>query len=88
MKKNNTAGFVILCSLIIALLLVLGTIWTGQGAKRDTERAVRSVSLLYLGELAGRREQVVENNLQNNIDTILVAIDLLTEDDLSDKAHL
>lgn len=31
---------------------------------------------------------MVENNLQNNIGSIRVAIDLLTETDLSDKAHL
>ena len=60
----------------------------GYNAKRDTEDAVRSVSLLYLDELAGRREQVVEKNLQEKIQTIRVAIELMTEEDLSDKAHL
>jgi hypothetical protein len=35
----------------------------GRTAGRDTEQAVRSVSLLYPDELADRREQVVENNL-------------------------
>ncbi len=88
MKKNNTARVAILCSLIIAVIVVLGTVWAGQSAKRDTEQAVRTVSLLYLDELAGRREQVVENNLQGNIQTIQIAIDLLSEEDLSDKAHL
>jgi len=38
--------------------------WMGAHARQDTEEAVRSVSLLYLDELAGRREQVVEDNLQ------------------------
>jgi hypothetical protein len=73
---------------VLALVLVAGTIWMGQSAKKATEDAVRSVSLLYLDELAGRREQVVEDNLQEKIKTIRVAIDLLTEEDLSDKAHL
>ena len=77
-----------MCSLLIAVLLVLGTLWMGSSSKKDTDRAVRTVSLMYLDELAGRREQVVENNLQGNINTIRVAMDLLTEDDLSDKAHL
>ena len=86
--KNNTARVTILCSLIIAVIMILGTVWSGQSAKKDTEQAVRTVSLLYLDELAGRREQVVENNLQGNIRTIQVAIGLLSEDDLSDKAHL
>ena len=86
--KNNTARITVLCSLIIAVIMILGTIWAGQSAKKDTEQAVRTVSLLYLDELAGRREQVVENNLQSNIRTIQVAIGLLSEEDLSDKAHL
>ena len=60
----------------------------GSRARRDTEEAVRSVSLLYLDELAGRREQVVEDNLQEKILTIRVAIDLMTDEDTSDKAHL
>jgi hypothetical protein len=60
----------------------------GRSARQDTENAVRSVSLLYLDELAGRREQVVESNLQGKVDTIRVAITLMTDDDLGDKAHL
>ena len=60
----------------------------GSRARRDTEEAVRSVSLLYLDELAGRREQVVEDNLREKIQTIRVAIDLMTDEDTSDKAHL
>jgi len=86
--KNNTARITILCSLIIAVIMVLGTIWSGQSAKKDTEQAARTVSILYLDELAGRREQVVENNLQGNIQAIQIAIGLLSEEDLSDKAHL
>ena len=35
-----------------------------------TESAVRSVSLLYLDELAGRREQVVSANMQQKINVI------------------
>ena len=75
-------------SVILAVILVLGTVWMGYNAKKDTEEAVRSVSLLYLDELAGRREQVVEKNLQEKIQTIRAAIELMTEEDLSDKAHL
>lgn len=86
--NKNTVGFITVSSILIAVLLVLGTIWMGSGSKKDTDRAVRTVSLLYMDELAGRREQVVENNLQNNIKTIRRAIDLLTKEDLSDKAHL
>ena len=87
-KSNRTATIAVVGSIILAVILVLGTVWMGYNAKRDTEDAVRSVSLLYLDELAGRREQVVEKNLQDKIQTIRVAIELMTEEDLSDKAHL
>jgi len=86
--KNNTAKITILCSLIIAVIMIMGTAWAGQSAKKDTDQAVRTVSLLYLDELAGRREQVVENNLRGNIQAIQIAISLLSEEDLSDKEHM
>lgn len=86
--KGSTIGFITISSVVLVIVLVLTTLWVGQSSKKDTDRAVRTVSVLYLDELAGRREQVVENNLKNNIQTIRVAIDLLSENDLSDKAHL
>lgn len=87
-KKRSTAWIITMCSMFIVVILVVGTLWVGISTKQDTDKAVRTVSLLYLDELAGRREQVVENNLQNKIKTIRVAIDLMTETDLSDKEHL
>ena len=87
-RKNGITTIAIIGSLILAIILVAGTMWMGAHARRDTEDAVRSVSLLYMDELAGRREQVVEDNLQEKIQTINVAVDLMTDEDLSDKAHL
>ena len=87
-KQNSMAYIAVAGSIVIALILILGTIWMGQSAKKGTETAVHSVSLLYLDELAGRREQVVENNLQNKIEVIEAAVSLMTEDDLSDAEHL
>ena len=87
-KKNQTMLIAILGSLVVAIILIAGTIWMGRSAQKDTEQSVRTVSLLYLDELAGRREQVVENNLQEKSRDMQVAIDLMTEEDLSDIAHL
>ena len=58
-RKNRTTLIVIIGSIILAVLMIAGTFWMGRSAKQDTENAVRSVSLLYLDELSGRREQVV-----------------------------
>ena len=73
---------------ILAILLVGGTIWMGKSAQKDTIDAVRSVSLLYLDEMAGRREQVVSKNLNDTIDTINIATELISDEDLSDLEHM
>ena len=87
-KQSKTATITIIGSLILVVLLVGGTILMGRIAKKDTQEAVSTVSRMYLDELAGRREQVVENNLRSKIDVIRVAINLMTEEDLSDLDHL
>ena len=87
--KNKTGLYAaVIGSLMIAAILILGTYWSGQKAQQDTERAVTSVSKLYLDELAGRREQVVSSALKRNIGNMQTAVSLLTNDDLSDIAHL
>ena len=87
-RRKNSFSIGLLCILLVAVILVLGTYWTGRQATRDTERAGRSVSLLYLDELAGRREQVVEDELQDKIEVIQNALDLMTEEDLSSVEKL
>ena len=87
-RKNRNTIIAVVCGIVIILILVIGTIWMGRSAKADTETAVRTVSLLYLDELAGRREQVVADNLQEEVRVMDTALELMTEEDLSDDAHL
>ena len=87
-KRLMNPAVVIVGGIVVILILVLGTALTGRSATHDTEEAVRTVSSLYLDELAGRREQVVENNLRSRIHDIHVAISLMEEEDLSDVSHL
>ena len=87
--KNKTGLYIaVMGSILIVAILILGTYWSGQKARQDTEKAVTSVSKLYLDELAGRREQVVASLLERNIGNMQTAVSLLTNDDLSDTAHL
>ena len=86
-KSRYTVAVALAGCILVMLILVLGTIWMGRSAKRDTEAAVRSVSLLYLDELAGRREQVVAENLQDRVTDMQSALELMTEEDLKDEAH-
>ena len=87
-REKTTTLTAILGGVVLIFILVFGSIWTGRSARTDTEYAVHSVSLLYLDELAGRREQVVAGNMQEKIDVIKTALEMMTEDDLSDPEHL
>ena len=85
---DRMRGIIVIGTIVIAVLLVVSTIWMGQSAKKDTENAVHSVSILYLDELAGRREKVVENNLQNRIRDLNTAVGLMDAEDLDSMEHL
>ena len=87
-KKKGITLAMLAGGLVLGMILVFGTVWMGHSARQDTESAVRSVSLLYLDELAGRREQVVAENMREKINVIYTALDLMTEEDLNDSAHL
>ncbi|MBQ6314693.1 MAG: response regulator [Mogibacterium sp.] len=86
--KSNTVKIAIAGGIVVFIILIYGTILMAHQAAIDTDTAVRRVSLLYLDELAGRREQVVESNLQNKIKDLQVAVDLMEPADLSDTEHM
>ena len=86
--NNNRTLYIVIISLVVAVLVIGGSLWMRQSAKRATEDSVRAVSMMYLDELAGRREQVVAMNLQNRIRDMKTAISLLTDADLRDVNHL
>jgi len=86
--RNLTTRMAIIGVAIVLVILIAGTIWVGWSAQKDTDEAVHSVSMMYLDELAGRREKVVENNLNDNIDVINIAVGLIDDEDLSDLDHM
>lgn len=87
-KTNRTTIIIIIGAILLGIILVGGTILMGRSAHKDTIDAVRSVSLMYLDELAGRREQVVEDNLKDNINVINIAVGMISDADLSDLDHM
>ena len=87
-RGNLTALVAVIGAVILAAVLIGGSVWMGQSAHRDTVEAAHSVSLLYLDELAGRREQVVEDNLNKNINVIRIAIRMIEDEDLSDLEQM
>ena len=88
-KRTNPMMLVTLIgAIVIVAILVFGTMLAAGSARKDTEKAANSVSLLYLDELAGRREQVIEDNLNDNIRIINIALDMIDDQDLSDLDHM
>ena len=88
-RTNSTVRIAAVGAALVAAILILGTIWTGRSARKDAVDAVRSVSMLYMDELAGRRVRVVEDNLNENIRIIRIAVDLIDEaEDLRDLEHM
>ena len=81
-RKKGIMPILIFGSVIVAGILIIGTLLMGRKASSDTGVAVRNVSLLYLEELAGRREQVVESVLDDYISDIDIALGLMDKEDL------
>ena len=87
-NTKNTRTVAVIGGIAVVLILIFGTFWTGKKASRDTEQAVRNVSLFYLDELAGRREQVVSSTLNDYISDMDVALGLLSKEDLNSTNNL
>ena len=87
-EQKNIMKEIIIGALVVAVILIVGTFWMGRSVSKDHEDAVRTVSLLYLDELAGRREQVVAGKLSDYINDMDIAMGLMTKDDLSSVEKL
>lgn len=86
-QKNLMKEFII-GILFVVIIIISGTFWMGTSVNDDNANAVHTVSLLYLDELAGRREQVIASKLNDYINNMNVAMDLMTKDDLSSVEKL
>lgn len=87
-EDNKVMKEFIIGAIVVVAVLIIGTFWMGSSISDDNEEAVRTVSLMYLDELAGRREQVVSNKLNDYINDMNIAMDILRKDDLSSVDNL
>lgn len=91
LKSSESKGFIkeaAIGCVIVAAILLLGTVITGRNASEDTEAAVHAVSMMYLDELAARRGQVVSSTLSNYAASMDAAVGLLTPHDLASIENL
>lgn len=54
-QRNRTIASGVWGGIVIAVILILTTIWVSNSARNGTSQAVARVSEFYLEELAGRR---------------------------------
>lgn len=87
-QRNETIVSAVLGGIIIAVILLITTVWVSNSATTGTNEAVNRVSEFYLEELAGRRAQVVSEELKNHFAYIDNALAILEDTDLESQATL
>ena len=87
-QRKQTITLAVLGGTIIAVILLVTTIWVTGSARTGTQQAVSKVSEFYLEELAGRRAQVVSEELKNNLAYMENALTILEEPYLESQETL
>ena len=87
-ENKRTLSTAIVGGVIIAVLLILSTLWINQRSESDTNRTVHSVSKIYLRELTDRREQVIQARLKRTVDRIDLAAKSISPNDLQSTGNL
>ncbi len=87
-QKKQTIIFAVVGGAVIAAILLLTTIWVSNSAREGTNQAVNKVSEFYLEELAGRRAQVVAEQLQSGFGYMEHAFEIIDESDLASQESL
>ena len=80
---NAVAG-----GIIIAVILLVTTIWVSNSSRTGTDQAVSKVSEFYLEELAGRRAQVVAEELRMRFSYMENAVAIVEDEDLESQETL
>ncbi len=86
--RPRTIASAIWGGIIVAAILLITTVWVSNSARAGTKQAVARVSEFYLEELAGRRAQVVSEELKNNFVYIENALSVLEPADLESQEAL
>ncbi len=87
-QRKKTVVYAVVGGLLIAAILLITTIWVSTSARVGTRLAVSKVSEFYLEELAGRRAQVVSEELNRSFAYIENALGILEPSDLQSQETL
>ncbi len=81
-ENKKTVSTAIIGGAIVAVLLILSTLWINNRGQDDTSEAVHSVSEMYLRELTDRREQILIARINIHVNNIKSAVKVMTPADL------
>ncbi|MBR0261296.1 MAG: response regulator [Selenomonadaceae bacterium] len=81
-ESKRTISTALIGGVIIAVLLILSTIWINHLGRSGTNDAVQSVSEMYLRELTARREQGISSRINDSVNQMKTALKLLSPNDL------
>lgn len=87
-QKRQSVVNAIATGVVIAGILIITTLWVSNRSQTATGQAVNQVSEFYLEELAGRRAQVVSEELKNNFAYIENVLGILDESNLKSQETL
>lgn len=87
-QRLRTVAYAVWGGLAIAAVLLLTTVWVSGSAGTGTDQAVNKVSEFYLEELAGRRAQVISEELKNYFVCMERALEILEDEDLESQETL
>ena len=87
-QRKQTVASAVWGGIVIAAILIITTVWVSVSAGNSTSKAVNRVSEFYLEELAGRRVQVVSEELKNHFEYMENALSALEESDLESQESL
>ncbi len=87
-QKKQAVAFAVFGGSVIAAILLVTTIWVLTSARAGTSQAVKRVSEFYLEELAGRRAQVVSEELKTKVAYMENALATLEPGDLENQETL
>ena len=84
-QRKQTLAVAVWGGILISAVLLFTTIWVSNSASASTSQAVSRVSDFYLEELAGRRAQVVSEELKNNFTYMESALAILEDTNLESQ---
>ncbi len=87
-REEKTAVFAVCGAVVVAVILLITSMWFSNSVGEETNWAVNQVSEFYLEELAGRRADLISRELRDQIEHMANTLDVVEDNDLESKKTL